>query len=147
MKKLLGEFSLLAVKNKRELITSNCSTKAAIRTCKHGRQYDENNIFSSTERREGCSVITEAGLMMCADEDTPGSQKHFIDFNQHCVLIQIFHTSNWMLPSPMWRLCNTQRVISYTHTATYIVCSLFINFIFVYKSTCFGQVYCPSSGV
>jgi hypothetical protein len=25
--------------------------------------------------------------------------------------------------------------------------ALFLNFIVVYKSTCFGQIYCPSSGV
>jgi hypothetical protein len=47
MKKLLGEFSLLAVKTKEELIASSCSTEAAVRTCKHGRQYDENGVFSS----------------------------------------------------------------------------------------------------
>jgi hypothetical protein len=78
MKKIAGRILIAGNKNERELITSSCSTKAAIRTCKHGRQYDENNIFSSTEQRGGRSVITEAGLMMCADEHTPAIQKYFI---------------------------------------------------------------------
>jgi hypothetical protein len=48
-------------KNKRELITSSCSTSAAARTHRHRTQYDENNILNSVGKREDFSVITETG--------------------------------------------------------------------------------------
>ena len=76
--KITGRILIAGSKNKRGLVASSCSTKADVRTCTRGRQNDENNIFSSTERSGDCSVIRKTGLMMCADEHTPGFQKHFV---------------------------------------------------------------------
>ena len=75
-KKITGRILIAGSKNKRELITSSCSTKAVVRSCKHGRQNDENNIFSSTERSGGSSVIAKPGLMMRADEHTHTTHTH-----------------------------------------------------------------------
>jgi hypothetical protein len=69
-KNLLGKVSLLAVKTKEDSSHQAVAPRQPLERSKHGRQYDENNIFSFTERTEVCSIITEAGLMMCADEHT-----------------------------------------------------------------------------
>jgi hypothetical protein len=69
-KKLLGEFSLLAVKTKENSSHQTVAPRQPLERTKTEDSMTKITIFSSVDWRGTCSVITEAGLMMCADEHT-----------------------------------------------------------------------------
>ena len=80
-KKILGEFSLLAVKTKENSSHQAIAPRQPLERAKTEDSMTKITIFSSAEWRGACSVITEADLMMCAEEHThtPAFQKRLIN--------------------------------------------------------------------
>jgi hypothetical protein len=69
-KKLLGEFSLLAVKTKESSSHQAVAPREQLERANTEDSLTKITIFRSREWRGVCSIITEAGLMMCTAENT-----------------------------------------------------------------------------